>query len=62
MSNRSKFNKAILNKILNLCEQNDDLRFMQVLSILDLDEERFYEESKETYLKVDKILKQLNIE
>lgn len=45
---RQKANKEILGIIENLVENNSQLRFCQILTILGLDSDRFNEESVDT--------------
>ena len=45
---RQKANKEILGIIENLVENNSQLRFCQILTILGLDSDRFMEESVDT--------------
>ena len=45
---RQKANKEILGIIENLVENNSQLRFCQILTILGLDNDKFMEESADT--------------
>lgn len=53
MVDRFRYNCEILNKLGTIVLNNPNLRFCQILSILDLDKDRFYEEP-------DKTLKSIN--
>lgn len=54
---RKLFNKKIL-KLMEKTLEDRDLRFCQFLSSLDLDKDKFYEESQETYFNiVEKLIK-----
>lgn len=52
---RYEYNKKILNIIKNEIEENKDLRFIQLLWKLNIidHEDHFYEESKETFDKLN---------
>lgn len=52
---RYEYNKKILNIIKNEIEKNKDLRFIQLLWNLNIidHEDHFYEESKETFDKLN---------
>ena len=54
MVDRKSWNWNILILIGRLICKYPELRFCQILSILELDKDRFYEESDETY---DKLLR-----
>lgn len=49
---RQKANKEILGIIEKLVENNSQLRFCQILTILGLDSDRFMEESVDTLLAI----------
>ena len=55
---RQELNLKIINKIKDLILAHPDLRFTQILSNLNLDKDRFYEEPDET-LKSIEICEQL---
>ena len=46
---RQEYNKKILDILAQAVEHNPDARFGQLLSTLELDRDRFYEESVDTY-------------
>ena len=52
MVDRKYWNWKIIVLIWCLIYKYPDLRFCQILSILDLDRDRFYEEPDETYSKL----------
>ena len=54
---RKKYNLKIIFLLFKVLISTD-LRFCQLLTILKLDKDRFYEEPKETYLKIFCICKQ----
>lgn len=50
-------NLKILDLLTRYCKENPDLRFRQILAILSLDEDGFYEESVDTLKNItDKII------
>lgn len=49
---RQKANKEILGIIENLVENNSQLRFCQILTILGLDNDKFMEESVDTLARI----------
>lgn len=55
MVNRQHWNWKIMTLIGRMMYENPDLRFCQVLSILGLDKDRFYEEPDKTYKELLKI-------
>lgn len=55
---RKKYNVMILTQLEILVEKYPDLRFCQLLSFLELDQDLFYEESSLTYKKLNVILNQ----
>lgn len=55
MTKRLKDNKKILEKINKMIEQSPDLRFCQILSYYNLDQDRFYEEPNITLEKMEQI-------
>jgi hypothetical protein len=59
MDERVIYNQKIINAIQKVLDTHPYLRFTQLLSILKLDEDRFYEEPKETYHKIMETIKSL---
>jgi len=59
MQDRIVYNQKILEAIQKVLKEHPYLRFTQLLSILKLDEDRFYEEPKETYHKIMETIKSL---
>lgn len=51
--NRSDSNLAILNLLFKIVYKHPELRFTQILNLLDLDQDKFYEESKTTLKHVE---------
>ena len=49
---RMFYNGQIIATICNILCNHPDLRFCQLLSILHLDDDHFYEESKTTYCRI----------
>jgi hypothetical protein len=64
MSTRQEYNKKILAHISEKIDQCSDMRFVQILWALRIDDgqDNFYEESKETLEKVENNLKKINNE
>lgn len=52
MYNRKENNLAIVGILREIVHNNPDLRFRQILSILELDKDNFYEEPDETLQKI----------
>ena len=50
---RSDSNLAILNLLFKIVYKHPELRFTQILHLLDLDQDKFYEESKTTLKNVE---------
>lgn len=59
MEERTIYNQKIIDAIQKVLNTHPYLRFTQLLTILKLDEDRFYEEPKETYCKIMEIIKSL---
>jgi len=57
--NRVKFNEAILRELSALVQAYPHLRFTQILTMLDLDKDRFYEESDQTLRKIKEMVTKL---
>lgn len=55
-NNRKKYNKEILEVIFKMIDLYPDLRFRQILGILQLDSDGFYEEPEETYKHIKEII------
>lgn len=52
MVNRRKYNLKIVVELIKIIVRNPELRFCQILSILELDKDNFYEEPDKTWKKV----------
>lgn len=52
MVNRKKYNLLIVWKLMTIIVKHPNLRFCQILSILELDKDNFYEEPDKTWKKV----------
>ena len=52
MVDRSYYNGKILEALFDVLSKHPELRFCQLLTILDLDKDRFYEEPDKTYRKI----------
>lgn len=52
MVNRKKYNLLIVWELMTIIIKHSDLRFCQILSILELDKDNFYEEPDKTWKKV----------
>lgn len=48
MVNRKKYNLLIVWELMTIIVKHPDLRFCQILSILELDKDNFYEEPDKT--------------
>lgn len=59
MDDRVVYNQKIMDEIQKILDTHRYLRFTQLLSILKLNEDRFYEEPRETYHKIMEIIKSL---
>jgi hypothetical protein len=59
MDDRVVYNQKIIDEIQKILDTHRYLRFTQLLSILKLNEDRFYEEPRETYHKIMEIIKSL---
>lgn len=63
MPNRKENNSAIVDILHEIVNYNENLRFCQILSILELDKDNFYEEPWDTLKRIlenknlDKLLK-----
>ena len=55
---RQEYNLKCLELIRDIVLANPDLRFTQIIFILGLAEDRFYEESIDTYGKLKEVIKQ----
>ena len=54
-------NEAIMSKISDIIRTHPELRFCQILTILELDKDRFYEESIDTLNDVTDTITKLNL-
>lgn len=54
-------NEAIMSKISDIIRTHPELRFCQILTILGLDKDRFYEESIDTLNDVTDTITKLNL-
>lgn len=54
-------NEAIISKINDIIRTHPELRFCQILTILGLDKDRFYEESIDTLNDVTDTITKLNL-
>jgi len=52
MVDRSYYNGKILGTLYSILDKHPDLRFCQLLSILDLDKDNFYEEPDKTLQRI----------
>lgn len=61
---RYDYNKKILNILSEKIEQCQDMRFIQILWALGIDDgqDNFYQESKDTYEKVQVNIKKIELE
>ena len=59
INNRQECNREILDVIKTLVEANPMLRFTQILTMLDLDRDRFNEESVDTLTSIREIISKL---
>ena len=55
--NRSESNLAILNLLFKIVYKHPELRFTQILSLLDLDKDKFHEESSVTLKNIENWVK-----
>ena len=55
--NRSESNLAILNLLFKIVYKHPELRFTQMLSLLDLDKDKFHEESSVTLKNIENWVK-----
>lgn len=55
--NRSESNLAILNLLFKIVYKHPELRFTQILSLLDLDQDKFHEESSVTLKNIENWVK-----
>lgn len=62
MIDRLKYNRKILKLLTRMVERYPELRFTQILTNLNLDCDRFYEEPNETYERLAKDSKKFRIE
>lgn len=64
MSTRQEYNKKILTYLSEKINQCPDMRFVQILWALGIDDgqDNFYEESKKTLEKVENNIKKINNE
>jgi hypothetical protein len=53
---RQQYNYKCLEKIKEIIERYPDWRFCQILSNIGLDQDRFYEESVDTFNRINTIL------
>ena len=60
-TNRLKINMQILTVLADFMRTREDLRFCQVLSVLGLDKDRFYEEPQDTLKEIEKRIAELEI-
>lgn len=51
--NRSESNLAILNLLFKIVYKHPELRFTQILNLLDLDKDKFHEESSVTLKNIE---------
>lgn len=58
-ASRLRNNIKILEMIANFMESREDLRFCQVMNILELDKDRFYEEPQDTLKLLEKRIAEL---
>lgn len=49
---RHKYNRLIIDELISIINEHPELRFRQILTILNLDNDGFYEESVTTYQKL----------
>ena len=59
MDDRVVYNQKIIDEIQKILDTHRYLRFTQLLSILKLNEDRFYEEPRETYHRIMETIKSL---
>lgn len=61
IKDRDKYNKECLNKLNEFLEANPEVRFIQALWALNIidKEDRFYEEPKETLIRINEKLEEL---
>lgn len=52
MVNRRKYNFKIIVKLVKIMIKHPELRFCQILSILELDKDNFYEEPDKTLSRI----------
>ena len=56
MVDRSKYNFKIITELTKIVSRHPDLRFCQILSILELDKDNFYEEPDKTLERISTFL------
>jgi hypothetical protein len=59
IDNRQVSNFGIIILLIKIVKQYPELRFCQILTILNLDKDRFYEESVDTLKRIDSKVKSL---
>lgn len=58
---RQPFNLKIVDLLKKIIENNPDLRFTQILSILELDKDKFYEEPNVTLINIELKIKKYKL-